>query len=428
MSSKWFVVSVAGLGYNELFSRGLTRMGGLQFFPAKTVFPAVTCTAQASFRTASLPREHGIVSNGVFSRSMRRAELWNQSAELVQGGRIWDDARKSGKSVGMFFWQQSLGENIDFVFSPAPIHKHGGGMIMDCLSHPAGLSDVLRKKCGMFPLHKYWGPLAHPSVGNKVLDTVSAFFEIESASADIVFLYLPTLDYDLQRYGTADRRTEKSFAILKSQIERIAQLAERDSRQLLVFGDYAISDVTLPAAFPNLTLKNAGLLTTRAVKNRLYPNLFHSRAFAMVDHEIAHVYVKNPEDITTVKIILGETGDYDEVIVRKPEYDWAHDVAGDILLVARKGSWIAYPWWSCTSEAPDFASHVDIHSKPGYDPGELFFDRSSLFSISQDTNRIKGTHGRNEAPIAFASTSSLNIASEPSIVSIAECLSREFIK
>ena len=426
MSSKWLIVNVAGLGYDDILSRGLTHMGGLDFSPAKTVFPAMTCVAQASFRTASLPREHGITANGYFFRDACKAELWNQSSGLVKGSRIWEDARKAGKSVGMFFWQQSLGENIDFIFSPAPIHKHSGGMIMDCLSHPAGISNVLKKKCGAFPLYKYWGPMAHPSVGCKIIDVVRTF--ISYSPADIVFLYLPTLDYGLQRYGSADARRKISFENLQRQIEQLAELAEDDERQMLVFGDYVISDVTKPAVFPNRTLRDAGLFTTRSVKNMLYADLFYSRAFAMADHEIAHVYVKYQEDIINVKNVLEKTGDYDEVTVRKPEYSWAHETSGDILLVARKGSWIAYPWWDKHNEAPDFASHVDIHSKPGYDPCELFFNTPLPLGVSQDTGRIKGTHGRNIEGVAFASSVPLNLPSEPSIISIAESLSKEFIK
>ena len=125
-------------------------MAGLEFRSAASAFPAVTCTAQATFRTAAEPRAHGMTSNGFYSRALMKPAFWEQSAALVQGPRIWDGARARGETVGMYFWQQSLGEQVDSVVSPAPIHKHGGGMIMimeimsDDLQKPFIGGDVRR--------------------------------------------------------------------------------------------------------------------------------------------------------------------------------------------------------------------------------------------------------------------------------------------
>lgn len=421
MSGKWLVVSVAGLGWDDVEKRKLKRMCGLDFAPASTVFPAVTCTVQASFRTASEPRLHGMTSNGVFIRDLHKAAFWEQSASLVQGPRIWDAARAAGRSVGMMFWQQSLGEAADVIVSPAPIHKHGGGMIMENYTKPAALAKTLSKHCGTFPLGRYWGPLATPAVGDAVVKTLEA--ALPENSPDTIFLYIPTLDYDLQRFGPEDGRCARSFDFLEKQLAKLAEICEKQNRQMLVFGDYAITPVTKAPAFPNKTLRKTGFFQTRDVRSMAYPDMYASRAFAMVDHEIAHVYVKDPADITAVCDALQATGEYSAVERKTADSPWGHDSAGEILLTAANGSWCAYPWWDDNREAPDYATHIDIHSKPGYDPCELFFGSLLPPKTCLDATRIKGTHGRLRE-IAFASSTPLgNLGDKPSITSIASALS-----
>ncbi len=422
MAEKWLIVSVAGLGWGDVSKRGLQRCAGLEFKPAATVFPAVTCTVQASFRTASSPASHGMTSNGVFSRNLRKAAFWEQSAGLVEGPRIWDDARQAGRSVGLFFWQQSLGEAADFVVSPAPIHKHGGGMIMQNYTKPDALGKRLSRACGTFPLHRYWGPLASPKVGNAIVKSIETALEV--VPPDVAFLYLPTLDYDLQRFGPEDKRCDRSFTLLEKQLQQLAALAEKQHRQLLVFGDYAIGAVSQAPAFPNITLRQAGFFNTRSIRSMTYPDIYSSRAFAMADHEVAHVYVRDASDIVCVSELLTATGEYESVELKTPDCDWGHASAGEILLTARKGSWCAYPWWTDRREAPDYATHIDIHSKPGYDPCELLFGSYIPPTISLDASRILGTHGR-RCDIAFASSAPLaDLDANPTILSIASALSK----
>lgn len=155
-------VTAAGLGWSVLERNGVKRIAGLEFIPAESVFPAVTCVAQASTRTGLRPQEHGMISNGVWFEDLKKPMFWEQSANLVKGKRIWEDRRAAGEKVGLFFYQQSLGENVDAIVSPAPIHKHGGGIVMNCYVKPYELSERLHKRLGRFPLHRYWGPLASP--------------------------------------------------------------------------------------------------------------------------------------------------------------------------------------------------------------------------------------------------------------------------
>ena len=400
---KHLVVSVAGLGWRDAVRHGLDKAAGLSFRPARSVFPAVTCVAQGTLRTGLPPREHGMTSNGWFCRETRKPSFWEQSSALVSGPRVWDAARRAGATAGLFFFQQSLGEAVDFLLSPAHVHKHGGGSILYRYAVPPDDDAFLRRRNGPFPLWRYWGPLAGPKAGSAVLSDFLAV--AEERDPDLAFLYLPTLDYDAQRFGPYDPRCARAAALLRSQLETLAALAERRGADMAVLGEYAIAPVTRPPEFPNVALRRAGLLAVRALGGMAYPDFHASRAFAVCDHEVAHVYVRDPADVPAVRDALAATGGYETIEERAAGGEWAHPSAGDLLLVSREGSWCAYPWWTDRREAPDYATHIDIHNKPGFDPCELFFDRGLRLHprTCQDASRVGGTHGR-ARDVAVAST------------------------
>ncbi len=417
---KHLIISVAGLGWSDVRNHWNGTLGGLIFKPAASVFPAVTCTAQASFRTADKVKNHGMVCNGVFEKSLQRVMFWEQSAKLVQGDRIWNGSHANRQKTALLFWQQSLGESADIIVSPTPIHRHGGGMLMGNYTKPGTLEKELKEKLGTFPLHRYWGPLANPKVGNNVTRHIEE--TIRLTDPDIVFAYLPTLDYDLQRFGPDDTRCRKSFRLLAKQLKRLATLAEKHNASTTIFGDYAITPVTQAPVLPNKLMRKHGFFNVRMLKGMAYPDFYASRAFAMADHEIAHVYVKDHADIPALIDLFSAADEYESVIPKTSDKDWAHANAGEILLTAKKGSWCAYPWWYDRREAPDYATHVDIHNKPGFDPAELYFGRLFPPGTCQDLGRIKGTHGT-ECEIAYAST----IAHGDTLIDLAKSL-RGFIR
>lgn len=386
---KLLIIDVAALGWDLLRRNEAEKFAGLTFRPIDSVFPAVTCSVQASFRTAAGPEAHGMVANGLFRRDLRRAMFWEQSSALVAGERIWSGFRAAGGTVGMLFWQQSMGEDVDLLLTPAPIHKHHGGMIEDCYSQPP---DLYRQLCEQlrrpFKLRQYWGPLASAKVGDWIADATAAVMRDPSRAPDLLMTYLPSLDYDLQRDGLAGEKAAKAMRQAQAQLERILSAARASDYQTIVFGDYAIANVTQPPVLPNLALLQAGLMAVRPVRRMLYPDLHASRAFAVVDHEVAHVYVREPSDVEEAARVLGSTAGVAEV---RPGL--THPSAGELVIFAEDGTWFAYPWWTDSRQAPDYASHVDIHNKPGFDPCELFFGWPPP-STSLNLARVRGSHGR----------------------------------
>ena len=397
---KLLVVQAAALGYEFLKHRcgggeGSARWMGLDFSPIGACVPGVTCSVQAAFRTAAAASVHGMVANGLYRRDLGRAMFWEQSARLVGGERIWKDFRAGGGKVAMLFWQQSIGEAADVIVTPAPIHKHHGGMIQDCYTRPVGL---YRKLCehigGPFKLRHYWGPMASVKAGHWIADATLAICGDRALAPDLCLTYLPTLDYDLQRYGPDGPRAAKAADALEAQLGRLMDGARRCDYEVLVFGDYAISPVSGPAVLPNRALLGAGLLETREVKGMLYPVLPASRAVAVCDHQIAHVYVSDPPDVATAADALRALDGIETVLDAEAmaASGLGHPNSGELLAVASEGRWLGYQWWTDSKQAPDYARHVDIHNKPGFDPCELFFGWPPI-SISRDSKRVGGSHG-----------------------------------
>ena len=403
---KLLVINCAALGA-ELAAK-LPPVAGLTFRPAAPIFPAVTCVAQASFRTAAPPGDHGLVANGLFFPELRKVLFWEQSAALVSGPRIWQALRERGGRVGLMFWQQSLGEDVDLLVSPRPVHKHEGGMIQDCYSRPHDLYDRLSGTIGRgFNLMHYWGPLASHRSSAWIVDATLAVLRAPDLAPDLLFTYLPHLDYDLQRQGPGSAAGARALAELGRLLARLVEGARAQGYDVLVFGDYAIGPVTRPAVFPNRALRAAGLFQVRKVRGMAYPDFFASDAFAVADHEVAHVYTSGDAATRRARDVLAALPGVGQVLAGDTRHAAGaeHPRAGALTLVAAPGAWFAYPWFEDRREAPDFASHVDIHNKPGYDPCELFFGWPPL-SVSLDTTRVKGSHGRGGpgAEIAWAST------------------------
>jgi len=388
---KILVIEVAALGYKTWQQfHSLPFWDQLNSCSLKTVFPAVTCTVQASFRTAAPPAEHGMIANGFFNRKLRKTFFWEQASSIYSGSRIWDKFREDGGTVGQICWQQAIGNDSDLILTPAPIHKHHGGMIQDFHARPEGLYNNLCKQIGRkFNLFSYWGPFTSEKSTSWITDSTVELLKSGKAS-DFQLVYLPHLDYEMQKTGPDSPKSKKAFSFTEKQIEKIFTAAKAAGYEVLIFGDYAITEAHT-AIHPNRILKDAGLFNTRKIKSMLYPDIYTSPAFAMVDHQIAHIYIDRPEHIQKVKDLFDKIPGVKNAYLNSEKID--HPASGEIILEADNGYWFAYPWWKDKSEAPDYATHVDIHSKPGFDPCELYMELWPPMSITTDTSKIKGTHG-----------------------------------
>jgi predicted AlkP superfamily pyrophosphatase or phosphodiesterase len=416
------VINVVGLS-RELIGEHTPHLTALAAegvaLPIKAVLPAVTCAAQATLLTGKLPREHGVVANGWYFRDLCEVGFWKQSNRLVQADKVWDLARKRDPActVANMFWWYNMYSTVDWAVTPRPMYPADGRKIPDIHTYPGELRAELTEKLGTFPLFRFWGPAADITSSRWITD--SALLMMESRNPTLELVYLPHLDYNLQRLGP-DLKSPQVTADLRAVDGLCGELiaaARKQGRRVLVVSEYGITPVT-EAVHINRALRQAGWLRVRNELGRELLDAGASDVFAVSDHQVAHVYVQKPELIPAVReLLLGLEGV--ERVLGADEKRAAgldHERSGELVAVSRADRWFSYYYWLDPACAPDFATSVDIHRKPGYDPVELFLDpkialpkaaigfrllkralgfRALMDVISADaTALVKGSHGR----------------------------------
>jgi predicted AlkP superfamily pyrophosphatase or phosphodiesterase len=393
--------------------------------------PAVTTTAQASMLTGVPPSRHGIVANGWYFRELGEVWLWRQSEALVQAPLVWQElrARQPGFTVLKHFWWYAMTSTADALVTPRPAYHQDGSKSPDFYAFPPGLKDHLLAAHGGFPLFEFWGP--RTSIRSTRWIAESFCTACDHLQPHLGLAYLPHLDYDLQRFGPRGPHLAGNLRALDAEAGRIIAHARGRGARVVVVSEYGIEPVS-QAAFPNQALRQAGLLqvTRNATGELLDPGM--SRAFAVCDHQLAHVYCRDPAALAEVATQLRQLPGVERVAAgaERAALGLDHPRSGELILIAAPGWWFAHDYWLDPAAAPDFARCVEIHKKPGYDPRELLFDdhggkrraligllrkklglRYVMDAITLDAGRIRGSHGR---PPARAEDGPLLIASERS--------------
>jgi predicted AlkP superfamily pyrophosphatase or phosphodiesterase len=372
----------------------LFRSGGVR--PLMPVFPAVTCPVQVSLVTGTHPAQHGIIANGLFDREAREVTMWTWPASRIGRPPIWEllRRRKPRARTAVLFFQGLKANTADLYLNPHPKHTPDGKTIPWCDSRPDGLYEKLVATLGHFPLHKYWGPLADIDSSTWILRAAAR--TLAEYRPDLSLVYVPHLDYVGQRHGpgaaefaTEARRVDSLVAEFIRDLRRAFAPAEP---AVVMVSEYAFVPVRR-AALPNVALRAAGLLAVKEQDGTEHLDLATSRSFAMVDHQLAHVYAE-PDAVDAAADALAGLAGVGEVCRadRLRQLGVAHPNAGELVLLAEPDAWFAYYWWHDAARAPAFARTVDIHRKPGYDPVELLLD-SATRSIPLDPALVKGSHG-----------------------------------
>ena len=384
--------------------------------PLGTVLPAVTCSAQATFLTGTLPRQHGVVGNGWYYRDLGEVLLWRQHNRLVQGDKVWDVARRNDPSykVANVCWWYAMGADTDLLVTPRPIYYADGRKAPDCYTRPADLHDRLTSRLGDFPLFTYWGPTAGIKSSRWIVEASRQI--LREDQPDLLLTYVPHLDYDLQRYGASSPRAARAAAELDVVLAPLLDDAAAAGATVVVLSEYGITDASRPVDI-NRLLRREGLLEVYTQDGMEYLDPWTSRAFAVADHQIAHIYVQDPADVEAVAKLLNGLPGVAEVLddAGKATYGLDHERAGELVAVAEPDAWFTYYYWLDDDRAPDFARAVEIHRKPGYDPAELFFDpadplakpraasyllrkklglRYAMRVVPLDPSCVRGSHGR----------------------------------
>jgi predicted AlkP superfamily pyrophosphatase or phosphodiesterase len=381
------------------------------------VLPALTCSAQSTYLTGKLPSSHGIVANGWYDRELNEHHFWKQSNRLVQDKKIWDllGEKHPGFSCANLFWWYNMHSSVDFAITPRPLYRADGFKTFDVHTQPMGLREQIKADLGEFPFHGFWGPRAGIDSSKWIAE--SAKWTEEKHAPDLSLVYLPHLDYDLQRFGPNDLRISTALRELDQLVGNLISFYEKKGIRVLMLSEYGITEVN-DVIYPNRVFRKKGWLSIKDELGLEYLDCGGSKAFAITDHQVAHVYLtdQSPSFRNQVRSCLEEMEGVEKVLEgeSKKELGLDHHRAGDLIAFSKENAWFAYYHWEDDQLAPDFARCIDVHRKYGYDPAELFVDptlsfptlkvarkligkklgfRTNMDLIPLDATLVKGSHG-----------------------------------
>jgi predicted AlkP superfamily pyrophosphatase or phosphodiesterase len=444
------VINIVGLteslvGRRTPFLQQFRKNGS--FARITPAFPAVTCTAQANYLTGTSPARHGIVGNGWYDRDFAETHFWKQSNRLVAGPKIWDElrARDPEFTCAQLFWWFNMSSTADYSITPRPIYRSDGGKIFDIYSSPPEIRPEIKKSLGEFPFPTFWGPAAGIDGPAGSADAASRWIA-ESAkwieqkySPTLSLVYIPHLDYNLQRRGPSSPLIDDDLRRIDDLARDLVGFFQQRGVQIVLLSEYGITDVSRPVHL-NRVFREQGWIAIREELGLELLDCGASEVFAVADHQVAHIYFNARSLESRIRdLILNQPG-VDSVLgdSEKTAMGINHPRAGDLIAIAKKDAWFTYYYWLDDARAPDFARCVDIHRKPGYDPVELFLDpqisavklkimwrllqkrlgfRMLMDIVPLDASLVKGSHGRpadssGEQPVLISERPLANLASQ----------------
>ncbi|MCZ7637497.1 MAG: alkaline phosphatase family protein [Verrucomicrobia bacterium] len=422
-------------------------------------FPAVTCTAQANYLTGQPPRVHGIVGNGWYHRELAEVHFWKQSNHLVTAPKLWETLRASHAgncpaprsepcgagfrpaptglltpigtptaalsspivsppdpagpapfTCATLFWWFNMYSSADYSITPRPLYPADGRKVFDIHTWPYSIRSEIKRDLGEFPFPCFWGPAAgratpagSPDAASRWIADSAKWIEQRYAPT-LSLIYLPHLDYCLQRHGPPAGRTRDQGPGTKDQGLRTKDHNTRtptDSEaapgvwahveaidaivgeliaffhargvQVIVLSEYGLTPVDTPIHL-NRLFRQHGWLAVKDELGRETLDAGASRVFAVADHQVAHLYLNDRSLEAKVRRAIEAVPGVAQVLdaEAKRACGLDHPRAGDLVAIARENAWFTYYYWFDDAVAPDFARCVDIHRKPGYDPVELF--------------------------------------------------------
>ncbi len=380
------------------------------------VVPAVTCTAQSTYLTGRLPRDHGVVANGWYDREYDEHRFWKQSNHLVQGEKLWEALRRVEKefTCAKLFWWFNMYSSADYAITPRPLYPADGRKVFDVHTQPMGLRERIKKDLGPFPFPSFWGPGA--DIKSTIWIAQSAKWVEEKCWPSLSLVYLPHLDYNLQRVGLDTPAIQQDLRDIDDVVGDLIRFYEKRHIKVVLLSEYGITNVDRPVHL-NRIFRDKGWLSIKDELGTDTLDLGGSKAFAIADHQLAHVYVQDPAILNEVRAVLEATDGVGQVMTKQQKFlsGLEHQRSGDLIAIADQRSWFTYYYWMDDRKAPDFARCVDIHRKCGYDPVELFLNPGLRFPklkiglkllkkmlgfrilmdvIPLDAMLVRGSHGR----------------------------------
>ena len=418
MAERTAVINVVGLtprilGADTPNLSAASMRGGL--LRVRPVLPAVTCTVQSTYLTGLPPSGHGCVANGWYDRTLAEHHFWKQSNHLVEGRKLWETLRdrRPGYTCAKLFWWYNMYSSADWTITPRPMYPADGRKVFDIYTQPMDMRERIKADLGEFPFPACWGPMA--GIASSEWSARSAEWIEERHRPDLSLVYLPHLDYNLQRLGPDDPRLREDVRAIDRLAGRLIDGFAARGVGTIVLSEYGITAVKRSIAL-NRIFRAKGWIAIKDEMGRELLDCGASRAFAIADHQVAHIYVKDASMIGEVKAEIENIDGVSRVLDAAAQRTEGinHPRSGDLVAYAAEDCWFSYYHWNDDRKAPDFARCVDIHRKYGYDPVELFVNPSLAFPkaraaimllrkklgfrmlmdlIPLDASLVRGSHG-----------------------------------
>ncbi len=409
--------------------------------PIKPAFPAVTCAAQSSYLTGHSANGHGIVANGWYNRELAEVQFWKQSNHVVHGKKIWDELKELDPkfTCAKLFWWYNMYSTADYSITPRPMYPADGRKVFDVYSWPYSIRPEIKKELGDFPFPGFWGPAAGRKTPQGKRDAASRWIADSAKWIEkkyqptLNLVYLPHLDYNLQRLGPQHPDIKIDLQEIDAIVGDLISFFKTQGVRVLLLSEYGITQVDTPIHL-NRLFREKGWITVKEELGLELLDCGASKVFAVADHQVAHIYVNDRSIEREVQNLLKNVPGVAHVLGAAEKKEWGidHARAGDLIAVSKENAWFTYYYWMDDAVAPDFARCVDIHRKPGYDPVELFLDpkisavklkiawrllkkklgfRMLMDLIPLDATLVKGSHGccprdRKDWPVLIGASAS----------------------
>jgi predicted AlkP superfamily pyrophosphatase or phosphodiesterase len=379
------------------------------------VMPAVTMPAHASLLTGLPPREHGVVANGWYFREHNEVMMWRQSEGLVHGEKVWEAGRKRNSHFRCLkhFWWPGMNSTADLYTNVRPAYHADGRKSPDMYANRPGLARTLQERFGTFPLFHFWGPATNIKSSSWIAESAKFLFDREQPTLSLV--YLPHMDYRQQTLGPDSAEIASDVKELDALVGDLVKHVQAAGAEVMILSSYTMNAVDTPVDLNRHLRREDWLQVIENATGELI-DFAESAAFAVADHQIAHVYVRDPQQVCEVRSFIEGIPGVAKVLDREGQaaigLDHAH--SGELVVLAETNAWFTYYYWLDADAAPDFARTIAIHAKPGYDPCEMIMDpaislpkvklarklawkmmggRMVMDVIPTDPKLVKGSHG-----------------------------------
>ena len=414
------VINISGLSVDLIrnFTPRLNSwLSTVSCAPIQASFPVLSPSMQASFLTGSWPTDHGVVGNGWYEADQGLIHWQFPSGRLVQRPGIWQrmKARHKDFRCALIGWQHYFQDQCDVVVGFKPYRWAFWPTIPHLYIRPKSLLTRLAEEWDELKDMLYQKDKAMPSRIRSGDEEVRWMSEYMMRTAQwiemheqphLTLISLPELAYQIPVKGYDDIQLKDVFANVDQLCMQLISLYEANGVQVLLVSD----EVYVPVQHPiyiNQILREEGLLEVISQFGQEFLDVMESKAFALADHQIAHVYVQDwkiARDIKScLKEIDGVAAIWDRVEKRNRRI--AHPRAGDFILVAEPDRWFAYDYWQ-NKEAASYQHYAMAYAEC-YGPQLVSSTQHGAYAVTNhhlQNNFIKAASGcvepdRNHAPI-----------------------------